>query len=128
MSRQRILTGKPWETTVAHSPGIVASGRLLYTSGITARDKEGKLVGPNDMKAQIEQVYRNLSDIFAAAGTGWDKVVKLTWYATDIHAAYADKALWNKFHVANPGSTLIEIPALVIKEMTIEVEAVVALD
>jgi len=35
-------------------------GRTVYISGQIALDKDGKVVGEGDMKAQAEQVFRNL--------------------------------------------------------------------
>ena len=35
-------------------------GRTLYVAGQIAVDKEGKLVGPGDFRAQVKQVFENL--------------------------------------------------------------------
>lgn len=128
--RQTIATGKPWEKTVTHGPGVVVSteGRLLFTSGITARDPEGKLVGVGDMGAQIAQVMRNLADVMQAAGTDMRRVVKFTLYTTDVPACVAAQQEYRKHYLDHPASTVVGVRRLVLPEMLIEGEAIVAID
>jgi enamine deaminase RidA (YjgF/YER057c/UK114 family) len=128
MSREKVTTGKPWEKNISHGLGIITSGRLLITSGVTARDPNGDLVGPNDMEAQLNQIFSNLSDILAAAGGDFSKVVKYTIFVTDIEACMASQGAYRKYVIDHPASTLVEISKLVIPEMVAEVEAIVALD
>lgn len=94
MSRKWVSTGKPWETTIPHGLGVVIEGRVLLTSGITARDPEGRLVAPGDMGAQVLQVFRNLEDLLVAAGADFSRVVKYTVFTTDIEAFMAAASDW----------------------------------
>ena len=45
MSRQPLVLGRGFEKKVVFSLGVVSSGRLLHTAGITARNAEGDVVG-----------------------------------------------------------------------------------
>ena len=45
MSRELVNTGREFESKIAHSAGVVAEGRFLFTSGITSRDDVGDIVG-----------------------------------------------------------------------------------
>ena len=128
MPREKVTTGKPWEKTISHGLGIITSGRLLYTSGVTARDPDGNLVGPNDMTAQLTQIFANLTDILNAAGADFSQVVKYTVYVTDIDACMAAQTAYRDYYIDNPAATLVEISKLVMPEMVAEVEAIVALD
>ncbi|WP_375782706.1 RidA family protein [Bradyrhizobium sp. Pha-3] len=129
MSRQPLILGKPFENKVPFSLGVVSSGRMLHTAGITARDAEGNLVGSGDMRAQVEQCFRNLADILDAAGASFADVVKYTIYTTDI--ALLDSTtrdIRHPYFVDRPASTLIEVSRLIDPGMLVEIEAVVSLD
>ena len=125
---QRVSTGNPREAAAQHGPGVVVSGRVLYTSGIVARDGDGKLVAPGQMEAQIEQVFRNLGDVFKAAGTDFSRVVKYTIYVTDIGAWQAARHAATRYYVNKPAATLVEVSRLADPAVVVEVEAVAALD
>lgn len=129
MSRQPLTLGKPFENKVPFSLGVVSSGRMLHTAGITARDAEGNLVGSGDMRAQVEQCFRNLADILDAAGARFADVVKYTIYTTDI--ALLDSTtrdIRHRYFVDRPASTLIEVSRLIDPGMLVEIEAIVSLD
>ena len=128
MARDTISAGKPYEKTQPHGPGVVVSGRLLYTSGIVSRDADGNTVGKGDMAAQVAQVFRNLEDVLRAAGTDFTRVVKFTIYTTDMEAYLPLRPLVNRYVLDKPASTLVEVSRLASPDMMVEVELVVALD
>ena len=128
MAREKIATGRPYEQRILHGAGIVASGRFLFTSGVTARNAEGEVVGAGDMQAQVRQVFANLAQVLEAAGAELSRVVKYTIYVTDIPAYQAARAAWAPGMVDRPASTLIEVRRLAHPDMLVEIEAVVALD
>src|SRR5690606_25414725 len=82
--RKDLRLGKPLEDKIPFSLGVVSSGRFLHTAGITARDRDGEIVGVGDVAAQTRQCYENLGDILEAAGADWGDVIKYTTYTTDI--------------------------------------------
>lgn len=127
VTREPVTVGKPWERTVAFSLGVVTAGRLLYTAGITARDAAGRIVGAGDIRAQIEQCFQNLGDVLRTAGAGFGDVVKYTMYTTDIQAFRGHADLWQRHFVDRPASTLVEVRALAMPEMMVEIEAVATL-
>ena len=47
----------------------VPAGRTLYISGQVAFDAEGNVVGKGDVRAQTEQVFRNLEIALKSAGS-----------------------------------------------------------
>ena len=56
----------------------IKAGNIVYTSGQIPLDPAtGTLIG-NEIKAQTEQVMKNLAAVLAAAGTDFDHVVKTT--------------------------------------------------
>jgi enamine deaminase RidA (YjgF/YER057c/UK114 family) len=129
MARNLVTVGKPWESGKPFAQGVIASGRMLYTSGIVARGREGALVGIGDVRAQILQCFSNLGDVLQAAGSDWQDIVKYTIYTTDIRAAqHAAPEVVPKYFVGRPASTLVEVRSLVEPQMLVELEAIVALD
>jgi reactive intermediate/imine deaminase len=100
-------------------------GDLLFVSGQAAIDETGELVGVGDFDAQAEQTFRNLERILAAAGSGLDRVVKVTIFLTDM--SYFPKIVdlrerW--FREPYPADTIVEVRALALPELEIEIEAV----
>jgi enamine deaminase RidA (YjgF/YER057c/UK114 family) len=128
MTREVVKVGKPWEEKALFSLGVVTSGRTLHTAGITARDREGALVGAGDMRMQVAQCFSNLGDILKAAGAGWHDVVKYTMFTTDIDRFTREtQDVRSPYFCGKPAATLVEVPRLIDPQMLIEIEAVVHL-
>jgi reactive intermediate/imine deaminase len=110
---------------ISHFTDAVRAGDLLFVSGVVAVDAAGELVGGDDVVEQARQVFRNMGAVLAAAGCGFEDVVKVTVFLTDV----GDRALVNPvrqevFGEVRPASTLVEVSALAIPGARIEVEAV----
>jgi reactive intermediate/imine deaminase len=113
---------------ISHYTDAVRYGDLLFVSGVAPLDATGKLVGGEDVAAQTRQVLRNMGKILAAAGAGFEDVLKVTVYLTDI----ADRAKINPvrqefFGKTRPASTLIGVASLAVPGMKVEIEAVAGL-
>jgi enamine deaminase RidA (YjgF/YER057c/UK114 family) len=82
-------------------------------------------VGAGDFDAQAEQVFRNLERVLAAAGATLADVVKVTIYLTDMgnFPKIVDlRARW--FTAPYPADTIVEVGALALPELMIEIEAI----
>jgi len=113
---------------ISHYTDAVRYGDLLFVSGVAPIDEKSCLVGEGNVVAQARQVFLNMKKILQTAGTGFEKVLKVTVYLTDV----ADRTKINPvrqefFGAARPASTLIGVSELAIPGMKVEVEAVVAL-
>jgi reactive intermediate/imine deaminase len=104
----------------------VRTGRLVYVAGQVAVDPSGKLVGPEDFRAQAEQIFENLKAALAASGASFDDVVKLNSYFVDIRQAPVFREVRDKYISAThpPVSTAVEVRRLVREEWLLEVEAI----
>src|SRR6267142_1894760 len=71
-------------TGYTHIVEVTGPAKTVYISGQIAYDKDGKLVGAGDMKAQAEQVFKNLQAALTAAGAKFSDVVKMNTYVTDM--------------------------------------------
>src|SRR6185295_8053787 len=104
----------------------VRGGRTLYIAGQIAVDKEGKLVGAGDFRAQVKQVFENLKARLEEGGASFKDVVKLNYYLTDASDLQALRDTRNNFinSESPPASTLVVVRQLVREEYLIEVEAI----
>lgn len=109
----------------SHYTDAVRVGGLLFISGCVAIDERGEVVGAGDVVAQARQVFTNLGLVLEAAGASFADVAKVTHFLTNVD----DRTLINPvrqefFGEARPASTLVEVSALVLPELLIEVEAI----
>lgn len=107
---------------------VAKPGKLVFVAGQVANNREGKLVGKDDLRVQTVQVFENLKTALSSAGATFDDVVKITWYVKgykpeylptlrDVRNAYVNKA-------APPASTLVGVAALFQDDYLLEVEAI----
>lgn len=115
-------------TPRGYSHVVTASGTMVFISGQIALDKEGKIVGLGDMRAQAAQVYENLKAALAAAGATFADVVKQNTYVVGLNAesiAAVREVRGRYLPDANPpASTLVGVTALAMDGLLIEIEMV----
>jgi len=126
-SRQEFrVAGLP--AALSHYTDAVRFGNILFVSGLTAHDAEGKLVGVTDAAAQTRQILVNLNRVLDAAGATMADVLKVTVFLTNIDDRAAINPVRQEFFgSARPASTLIEVSRLALPDMKAEIEAVVGL-
>jgi 2-iminobutanoate/2-iminopropanoate deaminase len=77
---KRVVKGQ-----LLYAPVItVVPGKLVFLSGILSRNSDGEIVGKGDMRAQIRQVFSNITTALTAAGATWADVVKRQTFTTEI--------------------------------------------
>jgi reactive intermediate/imine deaminase len=105
-----------------------AAGKTIYISGQIAFDKNGKVVGAGDFRAQTIQVFENLKAALSAAGATFANVVKVTTFVTDMKYAPILREVRAAYFGPNPpAGTLVQIQSLVVPELMIEIEAIAVL-
>ncbi|HZQ72443.1 MAG TPA: RidA family protein [Burkholderiales bacterium] len=103
----------------------VRAGEQLYISGQIARDLDGKLVGDGDVVAQYRHVWASLGTVLAAAGLGYEHLVKTTTYVVGEANVPAIRALRKELAPPKPpASTMLVLPALAIPGALVEVDAI----
>ncbi len=109
----------------SHVVTVTGSGKLIFVAGQLARDAAGNIVGPNDMRAQLEQTFKNLDACLKAAGATWADVVKTNTYVTDYEAFSRHREVrMRHFGIAIPTSTTIQISRLAQPEAMVEIEMI----
>jgi enamine deaminase RidA (YjgF/YER057c/UK114 family) len=107
----------------------VTGGKIVYIAGQVAIDKAGTLVGKDDFRAQVQQVFENLKAAVEAAGGDSHSIIKLNYYcAESVDPAQVPivREIRDKYvNTANPPtSTFVVVKRLVRPEWLIEVDAV----
>jgi enamine deaminase RidA (YjgF/YER057c/UK114 family) len=108
---------------------VAGAGRLVLISGQVAFDADGALVGKDDPAGQTRQVFENLRRCLAAVGATFDDVVKLNYYLTDIYDLPDVREIRDEFIDTErpPASTAVQVVALALPDLLIEVEALALL-
>ncbi len=103
----------------------IRAGDLLFLSGQASLDRDGNVVGAGDFDAQAEQTFANLKAVLEAGGSSLDRVVKVTIFLKDM-TNFPKILELRKRHFSKPypADTIVEISALGLPELEIEIEAV----
>jgi len=112
-------------TGYTHVVEVSGAAKTIYISGQIALDRAGNLVGGSDMKAQAEQVFKNLEAALAAGGAKFGDVVKMNTYTTDMSQIQAIRDVRGKyFGTATPASTLVQVVHLARPDLLLEIEVI----
>ena len=112
---------------VSHYCHVVRTGNLVWVSGTVGMDAAGNI--PDDVVAQFDLALRNLDACLKAVDAGPQHVVKVTVFLTDIDdRARINPARQRYFGEHRPASTLVEVSALVLPELKVEIEAQAVVD
>ena len=104
----------------------IAAGGMLYTSGQIALDPAtGEIVG-DDIKAQAEQVMKNLAAVLAEAGTSQENVIKPTCFLKDMGDFGAFNEVYGAFFTEKPARSCVAVKTLP-KDVLCEVEVIAVL-
>jgi|SRR5579871_1646512 len=106
----------------------VRAGNILYVSGITSSDIDGKPLGVGDFGAQAARCLDRLADVLERGGGTLGDVVKLTTYLSP-HAGPGTTDLYFEirrqyFGMDGPASTGVVVHALVKPEYLLEIDAI----
>ena len=113
---------------VLYSPVVtVVAGKLIFVSGLLARNRNGEIVGKGDMGAQIRQVGENLKTALAAAGATLADLVRTQTFTTDIDEFFKHVDVRMEYlGPALPTSTTVEVQRLSHPDFLVEIEAIAA--
>jgi 2-iminobutanoate/2-iminopropanoate deaminase len=102
----------------------VRVGELLFCSGQIPLVPDTGVLVEGDAAVQTRRVMDNLGAVLAAAGAGWDDVVKTTIYLTDLRNFEAVNAVYAEYvRAVTPARATVQVAALP-KGAAVEIEAV----
>lgn len=101
---------------------------VVYLAGQGPVSPDGELVGEADFDAQVRQTFENMRTVLEQSGASFDALVKLTVFLTDIGRLRDFGRLRGEFITGPaPASTAVEIAALALPGMMVEVEGIAVL-
>ena len=105
---------------------VVTGGTMVFVAGQVGLDKSGNVVGKDDFRAQVQQVFENLKAAIEAAGGNFGDVVKLNSYLLDFSHLSEFREVRDKYiNLKNPpASTAVQVSGLFRPEFLVEIEAV----
>ena len=118
----KIATNKAPAAIGPYSQGILANGMLFASGQIPIIPETGELQ-TGDIKAQAEQVMKNIGEILKEAGTDYEKVVKTTCFLAEM-SDFADfNSVYEKYFTGKPARSCEAVKQLP-KDVLCEVEVI----
>lgn len=102
----------------------VRVGNLIFASGQIPLDPATKEFVPGGVAEQTEQVLKNLTAVFAAAGIGLDQIVKTTVFLLDMNDFNAMNEVYAKYFGQNPPARATVQAARLPRDARVEIEAI----
>jgi enamine deaminase RidA (YjgF/YER057c/UK114 family) len=124
MSRTLYSSGGKFEPIVGYSRAVKV-GNVIEVAGTTSVDETtGEVVGLNDAYAQTNHILKRIQNVLERAGASMKDVVRTRIFTTDI-------SKWEEignahglfFKDIRPVCTMVEVRALIDKELLVEIEA-----
>ena len=126
--KQRISSGTAWEEIVGYSRAV-RIGNLVEVAGTTAVDEAGNVVGVDDPGAQTRYILQKIEKALTAAGATMQDVVRTRMFVTDISRWEAvGRAHGECFRDVKPVATMVEVSALIVPELLVEIEVTAVMD
>ncbi|MFZ5630645.1 MAG: RidA family protein [Spirochaetota bacterium] len=123
----KIIASNQAPAAVGPYSQAIQAGDFLYLSGQIPLVPETGLLVSEEIKAQTEQVLRNLRAVCEAAGGGLNKVVKCTVFMTDLSQFQAMNEVYAAhFGEHKPARSTIQVAGLP-RGASVEIEAVMYL-
>lgn len=121
MMRETFFTSQAPAAIGPYSQAIRCEGKLFFCSGQIPLTPSGELV-TGDVKAQTEQVLKNIQAILTSAGIMIEQVVKTTIYLSSMdHFAAVNEVYGKVFHKNPPARTTVAVAGLP-KGVDVEIE------
>jgi enamine deaminase RidA (YjgF/YER057c/UK114 family) len=109
---------------------MVTGGRTVFISGQVGLDRSGNIVGRDDFRAQVRQVFENLQAAIESVGGSFRDVIKLNGYFVDLANLPDFRKVRDEYiNVESPpASTAVQVPRLFRPEFLVEIEAIAVVD
>ena len=115
-----MLDGQP--EPVSHYCHLTKAGNLVWVSGTVGVAADGGV--PDGVVEQFEIAIANMDACLKSVGAGAEHVVKVTVYLTDIGDRQKINPIRQRYFGGHrPASTLVEVSALVLPALKVEIEA-----
>ena len=126
MEIKRISTPNAPRPAGHYSQGVVYNG-LVFVSGQLSIDPQTGERKPGSIEEQTEQALNNVHEILKAAGSDWDRVLKMTVFVADINLWEAVNKVYMRILGENRPARAVIPSGPLHYGFLIEIEAVAAL-
>ncbi|MBZ0333015.1 RidA family protein [Marinobacter sp. AL4B] len=100
-------------------------GDLVFLSGQASLDDAGEIVGAGDINAQIEQAMSNIRRTLESAGSGIERIFKITVYLTDMADFEHIITMRHRyFSEPWPADTTVGVQSLALPELMVELDVI----
>jgi len=124
MTTKRIISTRKAPAAVGPYSQAVRLGHLVFTAGQVALDPGTGKIEAATIEEQTDRALRNVAAVLEAAGSGLDKVIKVTVFMTDLGQFAAMNEVYARhFPVDPPARSAVQVAALPLGAR-IEIEAV----
>jgi 2-iminobutanoate/2-iminopropanoate deaminase len=100
----------------------IQAGPFVFCSGQIALDPKTKEVVPGDVKAQTEQVMKNIDQVLKASGLEFKHVVKSTIFLTSMNDFAAVNEIYGKHFPTEPPARSTVAVAGLPRGVNVEIE------
>ena len=122
---KKVATDKAPAAIGPYSQAIVCED-MVFTSGQIPINPASGNVEATTIEGQAEQVMKNLGEVLAAAGSGFEKSVKTTCFLADMGDFAAFNGVYAKYFTTNPARSCVAVKTLP-KNVLVEVEVIATL-
>ncbi len=106
-----------------YSQAVVANG-MVFTAGQIALDPATMQIVDGDVRAQAEQVMKNLTAVLTEAGASWSRVVKTTIFLRDMADFQAVNEVYGRaLGESRPARSTVAVAGLP-RDVRVEIEVV----
>jgi len=106
-----------------------ARGKMVFISGMTARNRDGGITGIGDISKQTHQVCQNLKAAVEAAGGSLEDICRVDVYVRNMEDFNAIHEVRRQYFTGEPpASTMVEVSKFVSKDYLIEINAIALID
>ncbi len=123
---ERFNPAQIWQPFGAFSMAVAqGDGQIVHLKGQVALDRDGRLVGEGDMRAQVRKVLENIAAVLASLGGKMGDVISLTHYTTDIDGFMDTGDIRTAFFAdPYPVTTTVQVARLYDPDVLIEITAI----
>ncbi len=123
MTKEVISTENAPGAIGPYSQAIKAGGMVFCSGQIPIDPATGEFVS-DDVAEQTEQVFRNLTAVLEAAGTGLENVVKTTVFLADMNDFAAMNEVYGRYFTSNKPARATVQAARLPKDAKVEIECI----
>jgi enamine deaminase RidA (YjgF/YER057c/UK114 family) len=109
---------------------VASGGTFVFVAGQVALGKDFEVIGGDDLRAQTVAAITNVGTALAAAGAGWDDVIRRTIYTIDAtQFGVITEAIESVTGaIDHPPQTILGVTGLAVPGLLVEIEVTALLD